>query len=40
MTRRLIRVGADYYLTKSDFHDEQLVRAVHDLVGEATGGAR
>ena len=35
---RGLEVGADYYLTKSDFHDEQLVRAVHDLVGEASGG--
>ena len=32
---RGLEVGADYYLTKSDFHDEQLVRAVVDLVGEA-----
>jgi two-component system sensor histidine kinase and response regulator WspE len=37
---RGLEVGADYYLTKSDFHDEQLVRAVHDLVGEASGGGR
>jgi two-component system, chemotaxis family, sensor histidine kinase and response regulator WspE len=37
---RGLDAGADYYLTKSDFHDEQLVRAVGDLVGEATGGAR
>ena len=37
---RGLEAGADYYLTKSDFHDEQLVRAVHDLVGEAAGGSR
>jgi two-component system sensor histidine kinase and response regulator WspE len=35
---RGLEVGADYYLTKSDFHDEQLVSAVRDLVGEASGG--
>jgi len=28
--------GANYYLTKSSFHDETLVKAVKDLIGEAT----
>ena len=32
---RGLEAGADYYLTKSNFHDEQLVRAVRDLIGEA-----
>jgi len=27
--------GADYYLTKSSFHDDTLLRAVIDLIGEA-----
>jgi two-component system, chemotaxis family, sensor histidine kinase and response regulator WspE len=26
--------GANYYLTKSSFHDESLLSAVHDLIGE------
>jgi two-component system, chemotaxis family, sensor histidine kinase and response regulator WspE len=33
--RRGLEAGADYYLTKSSFHDETLVRAVIDLIGEA-----
>ena len=27
--------GADYYLTKGSFHDETLLKAVVDLIGEA-----
>ena len=34
---RGLRAGANYYLTKSSFHDETLVQAVADLVGEARG---
>jgi two-component system, chemotaxis family, sensor histidine kinase and response regulator WspE len=30
-----LEAGADYYLTKSSFHDETLVNAVVDLIGEA-----
>jgi two-component system, chemotaxis family, sensor histidine kinase and response regulator WspE len=30
-----LQVGADYYLTKGSFHDESLVNAVLDLIGEA-----
>jgi two-component system, chemotaxis family, sensor histidine kinase and response regulator WspE len=33
--RRGLDVGADYYLAKSSFHDEALLDAVHDLIGEA-----
>jgi len=33
--RRGLEAGADYYLTKGSFHDETLVRAVTDLIGEA-----
>jgi two-component system sensor histidine kinase and response regulator WspE len=29
-----LEAGADYYLTKSSFHDDTLIRAVTDLVGE------
>jgi two-component system, chemotaxis family, sensor histidine kinase and response regulator WspE len=32
---RGLEAGADYYLTKGSFHDETLVRAVVDLIGEA-----
>jgi two-component system sensor histidine kinase and response regulator WspE len=32
---RGLEAGADYYLTKSSFHGEGLVRAVVDLIGEA-----
>ena len=32
---RGLEAGADYYLTKSSFHDETLVQAVRDLIGEA-----
>ncbi len=31
---RGLNAGADYYLTKSAFHDEQLIQAVVDLIGE------
>lgn len=34
---RGLEVGADYYLTKSSFHDDTLLNAVRDLIGEATG---
>ncbi len=30
-----LEAGADYYLTKSSFHDETLLNAVTDLIGEA-----
>jgi len=30
-----LEAGADYYLTKGSFHDESLVNAVIDLIGEA-----
>ncbi len=32
--RRGLEAGADYYLTKSSFHDETLLQAVDDLIGE------
>ncbi len=32
---RGLEVGADYYLTKSCFHDDTLLNAVVDLIGEA-----
>jgi two-component system sensor histidine kinase and response regulator WspE len=32
-----LEAGADYYLTKSSFHDETLLSAVHELIGEADG---
>lgn len=32
---RGLDAGADYYLTKGSFHDETLLRAVVDLIGEA-----
>jgi two-component system sensor histidine kinase and response regulator WspE len=32
--QRGLEVGADYYLTKGSFHDESLVDAVIDLIGE------
>lgn len=35
--RRGLEAGADYYLTKSSFHDESLLQAVADLIGEAAG---
>ncbi len=33
---RGLQAGADYYLTKGSFHDETLLQAVIDLIGEAT----
>lgn len=33
--QRGLEVGADYYLTKGSFHDETLVDAVMELIGEA-----
>ncbi len=33
--RRGLEAGADYYLTKGSFHDESLLGAVADLIGEA-----
>jgi two-component system sensor histidine kinase and response regulator WspE len=33
--RRGLDAGADYYLTKGSFHDDTLVQAVTDLIGEA-----
>ena len=35
--RRGLDAGADYYLTKGSFHDEALLDAVNDLIGESTG---
>jgi two-component system sensor histidine kinase and response regulator WspE len=32
--QRGLAVGANYYLTKSSFHDERLLEAVRDLLGE------
>jgi len=34
--RRGLDAGADYYLTKGSFHDDTLLQAVVDLIGEAT----
>jgi two-component system sensor histidine kinase and response regulator WspE len=31
---RGLAAGADYYLTKGSFHDETLIQAVLDLIGE------
>jgi len=33
--RRGLEAGADHYLTKSSFHDESLLEAVHMLLGDA-----
>jgi two-component system sensor histidine kinase and response regulator WspE len=33
--QRGLEVGADYYLTKGSFHDETLIEAVVDLIGNA-----
>ncbi len=33
--RRGLEAGADYYLTKGSFHDDTLIQAVVDLIGEA-----
>jgi two-component system sensor histidine kinase and response regulator WspE len=32
--QRGLEAGADYYLTKGSFHDETLIRAVADLIGD------
>jgi two-component system sensor histidine kinase and response regulator WspE len=32
---RGLAAGADYYLTKGSFHDETLLDAVSDLIGDA-----
>jgi two-component system sensor histidine kinase and response regulator WspE len=32
---RGLEAGADYYLAKGGFHDDLLLRAVVDLIGEA-----
>jgi len=34
--RRGLDAGADYYLAKGSFHDDALLDAVNDLIGEAT----
>jgi len=34
--RRGLEAGADYYLAKGSFHDEALLDAVRDLIGEST----
>ena len=34
--RRGLDAGADFYLTKGSFHEEELLQAVVDLIGEAT----
>lgn len=33
--RRGLDAGADYYLAKSSFHDDALIDAVRDLIGES-----
>jgi len=33
--QRGLRAGADYYLAKGSFHDDTLIEAVIDLIGEA-----
>lgn len=35
--RRGLDAGADYYLTKGSFHDETMLNAVRDLIGDAVG---
>jgi len=35
--RRGLEAGAAYYLTKGSFHDQRLLQAVVDLIGEAEG---
>ncbi|MGK7893049.1 MAG: response regulator, partial [Xenococcus sp. (in: cyanobacteria)] len=32
--RQGLEAGADYYLTKSSFHDETLIEAVNDIIGQ------
>lgn len=36
--RRGLDAGADYYLTKGSFHDETMLNAVRDLIGDAKEG--
>ena len=36
--RRGLDAGADYYLTKGSFHDDTMLNAVRDLIGEAQEG--
>lgn len=36
--QRGLEAGADFYLTKGSFHDETLLQAVRDLVGDALAG--
>lgn len=36
--RRGLDAGADYYLTKGSFHDETMLNAVRDLIGDAQEG--
>jgi len=33
---RGMEAGADYYLTKSSFHDESMLNAVYELIGDAS----
>jgi len=33
--KRGLEAGANYYLTKSSFHDDTLIEAVEDLIGKA-----
>ena len=33
--QRGLEVGADYYITKGSFHDQTLLTAVSDLIGDA-----
>ena len=35
--RQGLEAGANYYLTKSSFHDETLIQAVQELIGRASG---
>jgi two-component system sensor histidine kinase and response regulator WspE len=37
--QRGLDAGADYYLTKGSFHDETLLTAVTDLIGDAESAA-
>ncbi len=37
---RGLEVGADYYLTKSSFHDDKLIQAVSDLIGQPEASPR
>jgi len=37
--RRGLDAGADYYLTKGSFHDDTMLNAVRDLIGDAVSGS-